>query len=156
MLYGAHQDDGAGTKECLGTKANDAIVAVPAYSSDSQRQATRDAGSVTEFVLTNFGKGTGHNEYYVDLNWMCNMRLEAFDLYLLVVFLFAASLVGEIAMQRVGLPFGVRLTFTTFWLRAAKDLHQEIVRTDDLDFRWKMLTPVLVRSFRLVASQDKN
>ena len=75
--------------------------------SDSQRQATRDAGSVTEFVLTNFGKGTVHNEYYVHLNWMCNMRLEAFDLYLLVVLLFAASLVGEITMQRVGLPFAI-------------------------------------------------
>ena len=71
-----------GTKECLGTKANDAIVAVPAYSGDSQRQATRDAGSVTEFVLTYFGKGTAHNEYYADAKWMCNMRLEAFDLYL--------------------------------------------------------------------------
>merc|ERR1711862_384989 len=31
----------------LGTKINDAVVTVPAYFNDSQRQATKDAGSIT-------------------------------------------------------------------------------------------------------------
>merc|ERR1712134_211845 len=31
----------------LGTKVNDAVVTVPAYFNDSQRQATKDAGSIT-------------------------------------------------------------------------------------------------------------
>merc|ERR1712185_855449 len=30
----------------LGTKVNDAVVTVPAYFNDSQRQATKDAGSI--------------------------------------------------------------------------------------------------------------
>ena len=32
---------------CLGTKVNDAVVIVPAYFNDSQRQATKDAGSIS-------------------------------------------------------------------------------------------------------------
>merc|ERR1711885_79075 len=31
----------------LGTKVNDAVVTVPAYFNDSQRQATKDAGSIS-------------------------------------------------------------------------------------------------------------
>jgi L1 cell adhesion molecule like protein len=30
----------------LGTKVNDAVVTVPAYFNDSQRQATKDAGQI--------------------------------------------------------------------------------------------------------------
>ncbi len=30
----------------LGTKVNDAVVTVPAYFNDSQRQVTKDAGSI--------------------------------------------------------------------------------------------------------------
>ena len=125
------------TEECLGTKVNDAIVAVPSYFSDSQRQATRDAGSVTEFVLTYFGKSTSHNEYNADLNWMFKIGWPNFS--------WPPSLWMRSRLQRVRLPFAARLTFTTFWLRAARDMNQEIVRTDDFDFWWKILTPVLIR-----------
>lgn len=31
----------------LGTKLNDAVVTVPAYFNDSQRQATKDAGTIS-------------------------------------------------------------------------------------------------------------
>jgi L1 cell adhesion molecule like protein len=31
----------------LGTKVNDAVVTVPAYFNDSQRQATKDAGTIS-------------------------------------------------------------------------------------------------------------
>merc|ERR1719477_301320 len=31
----------------LGTKVNDAVVTVPAYFNDSQRQATKDAGQIS-------------------------------------------------------------------------------------------------------------
>lgn len=31
----------------LGTKVKDAVITVPAYFSDSQRQATKDAGSIS-------------------------------------------------------------------------------------------------------------
>ena len=34
-------------KAHLGNKVNDAVVTVPAYFNDSQRQATKDAGSIS-------------------------------------------------------------------------------------------------------------
>ena len=34
-------------KAYLGNKVNDAVVTVPAYFNDSQRQATKDAGSIS-------------------------------------------------------------------------------------------------------------
>ena len=35
------------TEACLGTKMNDAVGAVPAYFNDSQRQATKYAGTTS-------------------------------------------------------------------------------------------------------------
>ena len=36
----------------LGTKVTDAVVTVPAYFNDSQRQATKDAGKHVETIST--------------------------------------------------------------------------------------------------------
>ena len=35
------------TEVCLGTKVSDAAVTLPVYLNDSQRQATKDVGSIT-------------------------------------------------------------------------------------------------------------
>ena len=40
-------------KAYLGTKVNDAVVTVPAYFNDSQRQATKDAGTISGLRMRN-------------------------------------------------------------------------------------------------------
>lgn len=96
-------------------------------------------------VLAYFSKSTGHNDYFADLSWMFSVWLEAFALFPQVMLLFSTNLVDETAMHFAGLTFAAALTFTAFWMRAAKDQYEEFVRDGDHGFWWAILTAALIR-----------
>ena len=62
----------------LGTKINDAVVTVPAYFNDSQRQATKDAGA--PLILSHFFDGIMYTDSMLhtsSLSWHNVTRWQA-------------------------------------------------------------------------------
>ena len=55
----------------LGTKINDAVVTVPAYFNDSQRQATKDAGTISGMCLGMSWQGTRCKSFMGQIDAAC-------------------------------------------------------------------------------------
>jgi hypothetical protein len=74
----------------LGTKVNDAVVTVPAYFNDSQRQATKDAGTISGLNVLRMGRGRQVSVGANNLSWLAclhkasNTSANAFDKLLVV------------------------------------------------------------------------